>query len=352
MDLGLVAQSVRRVGAATDLRAGVERVNLPVRLLLPFLPQGAGAAGELARDIRAAAIGRDSVTLLLPAQQAQASVPARLEIGARQFVLPPALRDALLAALPAAASTSAANAAIAPTTSAVRAANAAAADQFARAWAVAAQTTAAAAQVVGGSGATRAVHRQRDDALPPAVRFVPPLFEPVAELQPAAAIAERLRTHVERSGLFFESHIAQWAGGERSAAELRAEALRVAPQAAGEHAQRVAAQVAVLNEGAFVVHGPAWRGQPMELAIEREPHPNSDPGGDDAPVFVARLALDLPQLGRLQVRLRLAGDAVSARLQADAPAPFAGALRELAEQLAARGLVPVQLQAEAPEGQE
>ncbi len=43
MDLGLVAQAVRRVGAATDLRAGVERVNLPLRLLLPA-PAASSAA--------------------------------------------------------------------------------------------------------------------------------------------------------------------------------------------------------------------------------------------------------------------------------------------------------------------
>ncbi len=46
------------------------------------------------------------MTLLLPPQQAQGSVPARLEVGTRQFVLPPAMRDALLAALPTAAAPS------------------------------------------------------------------------------------------------------------------------------------------------------------------------------------------------------------------------------------------------------
>lgn len=345
MDLGLLAGVASRVGAAAESqpRATGERLALGTRLLLPLLQSS--APSQLASDIRAAVAGRDSVMLLLPPAASQSA--ARIEVGGRQFALPAALRDALLAALGGPAAAAAASGA-APASSASSAASAAAADAT-RAWAVAAQTTAAAAVTAAGSGAPRAVQRARDDAPPPALRFTPPLFEPVAAPRPIEAAAERLRHHVERSGLFFESHVAQWARGERSdqelRTELRADALRLSPAAAGESAQRVAAQVALLQDGQMRLEGSAWPGQPMTLTVQREQDTAAE-GGQEArgPVFSAHLSFDLPNLGPVEVRLRLAGSAISAQVGSNDAQTLAPALTDLAEQLAARGLRPVMLQ--------
>ncbi len=343
MDLGQLSGVASRLGAGADLRAGGDRIALSTRLLLPLLNPGGSAPTELANDLRSAVAGREAVTLVLPAAAGQA---ARLEVGSRTFLLPPALRDALLAAVapqdsalqPAAA---AANAALA-TAPAPASANL---TDAARAWAVAAQTTAAAAGVVSGSGAPRSVQRARDDAPAPTVRFQQPLFEPVSATAPIAATSERMRHAVERSGVFFESHVAQWASGARDAAELRSEALRLLPGGSGDlSAQRVAAQVALLQEGVLRLEGPAWPGQPLSLAIQRDDAaPESAVPATSEPVFVARLALDLPHLGPIEVAVRLAGLAVSATVHSDRGALLAPALAELAAQFDACGLRPVML---------
>jgi hypothetical protein len=343
MDLGQLAGVTSRVSAGIDVRAGGDRIALSTRLLLPLLNPGGSASTELANDLRAAVAGREAVTLILPATAGQA---ARLEVGARTFLLPPALRDALLAAVapsdgaprPAAA---VANASL-PNASAPTAATL---TDAARAWAVAAQTTAAAAGVVSGSGAPRSVQRARDDAPAPTVRFQQPLFEPVNATAPIAATSERMRHAVERSGVFFESHVAQWASGVRDAAELRSEAVRMLPGGSGDlSAQRVAAQVALLQEGVLRLEGPAWPGQPLSLAIQRDDAaPESAAAGTSEPVFVARLALDLPHLGPIEVAVRLAGRAVSATVHSDHGAALAPALAELAAQFDACGLRPVML---------
>lgn len=352
MDLGQLAAVAGRVGAANDVRTGAERVAVSARLLLPLLQSSSVAPSQLAADLRAAIAGREAVTLVLPTSAGQAATAARLEVGARQFALPPALRDAVLAALaqgdrpamPATASPVAASAALPVGAAAMATPGAAAMTDASRAWAVAAQTTAAAAGVVSGSGATRNVQRARDDAPPPSVRFVQPLFEPVNAMHAVAATSERLRQSVERSGLFFESHVAQWAQGERDLAEMRTEALRLSPLAGGDiGAQRVAAQVALLQEGALRLDGPAWPGQTCALTIEREQ--DGEPGqAMGEPVFTARLALTLPQLGTVDVQLRVSGRAVRATVASDHAPQLAPALAQLADQLSARGLVPVLLQ--------
>ncbi|MDZ7654055.1 MAG: hypothetical protein U5L03_16650 [Burkholderiaceae bacterium] len=342
MDLGLVAQSVSRIGAAADARAASDRVNVNVRLLLPLLQSTtAGLSTELSRDLRAALAGRDAVRLVLPLAASPGAVPARLEVGTRQFALPVGLRDALLATLGSAgreAASSAAPAAMPPTPAAATAADSA------RAWAVAAQTTAAAAVVVSGTGLSRLVHRTRDDRPAPTVQFNQPLLEPVGQVRAVQAAAERLRHNVERSGLFFEAHVAQWAQGARDTAEMRAEALRLLPAAAESAAQRVAAQVAVLQDAVLSLLGPVWPGQSAALVVEREAPAGAEATGE--PVFSARLALALPALGAVQIHLRLAGHAVTAAVSAPRTEPFAAGLADLAAQLRAHGLEPVGLHAD------
>ena len=87
MDLGQLAGVASRLSAGADLRAGGDRIALGTRLLLPLLNAGGSAPTELANDLRAAVAGRETVTVILPATAGQA---ARLEVGSRTFLLPPA----------------------------------------------------------------------------------------------------------------------------------------------------------------------------------------------------------------------------------------------------------------------
>ena len=359
MDLSLVAQAARRVGAVADARPAIERLAINTRLLLPLLaPQAGVASTELARDLRAAVAGRDSVILVLPPTGTQSAAAARLEIGNKLFLIPPALRDALLASLgntpgsiaaATAASTAASTAPALPAATATAATLAVSANPAAdagRAWAVAATTTASAAVLLSGSGAPRAVARSRDDGPAATVRFTQPLFEPVSQPRPTQALADSLRHNVERSGLFLESHIARWAQGGRDTAEMRAEALRVLATSATHGsevaAQRVAAQVALLQEGAMTLRGPAWPGQDLTLVLEREATAHDASLAE--PVFCARLSLDMPQLGPVDVELRLSGAAISAKVSSQHAAQLAPALSELADRLHAQGMLPVLLQ--------
>ncbi|MFY7948628.1 MAG: flagellar hook-length control protein FliK [Gemmatimonas sp.] len=108
-------------------------------------------------------------------------------------------------------------------------------------------------------------------------------------------------------------------------------------------AQRVAAQLAVLQHQGLALQGPAWPGQTLRLTIEREPAPRDAPVGAP-PVFTAHLQLDLPQLGRVEVRLRLAGDAIATTLGGAGAAGLVEELPALIEALRARGLTPVATQ--------
>ncbi len=344
MDLGVVAAAAARLGAAADARAAAERVALAVRLALPLVEARSGsfaAGAQLVRDLRAAAPGQ-LVTLLLPAGRAAETAAARLDTGRQQFPIPAALRDALLAA----ARTEAGRTGPAPP----------GADAALRAWVVGAQTTAAAALAAGASGIARTVSRDAATEEPRArVSFTRPLLQAVGPLLAVSAVAGRLREHLERSGLFYESHVAQWARGTRGEAALRQEVL--AALGAGERGrdaapsgERVAAQLEVLQRQGLVLQGPAWNGQPVTIEFAREraegDAPAADPAGDSS-VFRATVRLDLPRLGSVSIVLRMAGASVAAAITADHPDPWRAALADLAARFEAQDLRPVRLQADA-----
>ncbi len=365
MDLGTVANAVRRVGAA-DARPAAERIAVPPQLLLTLLQgQAKGDAGvsELARDMRAQLASGAAVTLILPPAATSEAQGARIDISGRQFAVPAALRDALLAQLAqlgSAGEKQPTPGAMPGPALATPAAALVVAEEAARAWVVNAQTQAAATQLLAGQAALgagagrealraltpRATAATRDQALP-SVGFDQPVVDTaVLETSPltaVGAIAQRLQQQFERSGLFFESHLAQWAQGARGSDELRAELVQLGrsgqpPTEAS--AQRVAAQLGVLEQQAVVLTGPAWAGQPMQLAIAREPR-KLDVPVDMPPVFNATLALDLPHLGRVEVDLRIAGKSIATTVRGADVAELGAALGHLTEQFSARGLTPV-----------
>jgi hypothetical protein len=354
MELGVVTATASRIGAATDLaRPAVERVPISIRLALPLVEAqrpASAATSELARDLRAVAGTRDSVTLLLPAGRPSDSTAARLDTGRQQFPISAALRDALLAA---AASQSGRAGSAAPASTADAGA--------ARAWAIGAQTTAAAALALGAAGIARQVTREATIEEPRArVRFSQPLLAAVGAAQPVQAIADRLRERMERSGLFYEAHVAQWVRGERAEDALRQELLAALglagrePGAQPGAGERVAAQLEVLQRQVVSLQGPAWAGQQVQIDIARE-RPSADDGrggaaDSDHAVFVATLRMSPPGLGPIEVRLRLAGDSVATTVRAESPQRLRPELDALSAQLAARGLAPVLVQAVETEG--
>ncbi len=344
MDLGTIAALARRVGPANDVRAGAERIVVNLRALLPQLEgQGrlAQAPSQLVADLRAlAAAGKEAILVLPPGAGA-----ARIDVGLRQLAIPATLRDALLALLgrPAAAQPPAPAAPL-PGTAPAASNEAAAA---ARAWAVSAQASAAAAVALAGSGAARAHGRAFEgDRAPAPVAFARPLLPAPEPTAPVRAIAERLRSTLERSGLFFESHLAQWTRGERADESIAQELLQLrAAEGQVAPAARVATQLQALQQQAVVLHGPAWPGQAATIEIGRE-RPHSPQAAADeaaATVFNATLTLDLPRLGRLVARVRLAGETIAATFESARHDALTAALPEFRASLEAHGLTPVLL---------
>ncbi|MDP2028142.1 MAG: flagellar hook-length control protein FliK [Thiobacillus sp.] len=188
-----------------------------------------------------------------------------------------------------------------------------------------------------------------------------PTLTPLAPLleQPAsnpAELALALRTALVRSGLFYESHLANWAVGLDSLDGLmqepqnrmpgktaRADATPVlasmlaaaAPLTDASNPGQLAdaksanpihtlltQQLQVLESSQFIWRGELWPGHKLEWQVGQEPDPPHDPAKPDSSetgmAWESRLKISLPQLGTLNVHIKLdARQAFSIRLVPD-----------------------------------
>lgn len=187
-------------------------------------------------------------------------------------------------------------------------------------------------------------------------RNAPPTLTPPRPLldAPGAAPAEMalaLRTALVRSGLFYESHLANWAVGLDSldgllqepqnrlaAAETaRAASLPMAPpglpEPAADGEQKplnpmlalLSQQLQVLESPQFAWRGELWPGQPLTWTLRQEPDAERGDAHtaspDDGPrSWESRLELTLPRLGRLAIHIRLDAErAFNIRIASDQP---------------------------------
>lgn len=174
--------------------------------------------------------------------------------------------------------------------------------------------------------------------------LVPP--GPLLDQPPAlpAELALALRTALVRSGLFYESHLANWAAGQDSLDGLlqepqnrlaAADAARAAgnPPAlpdSGETAAHkplnpmhalLSQQLQVLESPQFVWRGEVWPGQTLEWHLRQETDPAPEQSADAADAgWESKLRLTLPQLGSVTVHIRLdAQQAFSIRMVPEQP---------------------------------
>lgn len=148
-----------------------------------------------------------------------------------------------------------------------------------------------------------------------------------------AAIAHALQTGLEHSGLFYESHLADWIAGQRSTSAIRAEPQAASPDNAGVLAAIVHAQLDLLDHGQLRWQGELWPGQLAELWLQRDTHQaedphqqqqdNAEPGtSDDARSgrrWQARLVTTLPVLGKISTQFTLQGDRIELKLSSAEP---------------------------------
>lgn len=170
-------------------------------------------------------------------------------------------------------------------------------------------------------------------------------------------LASQLREALSNSGLFYESHQAQWLEGARTTAQLMQEPQNRAPvnhqatagnqapassamatagqsamAAAGQNAAAVQQglpnipqhlqplvqqQLNALESGQVIWQGQVWPGQDMQWEIhEQASHGSGE--GESGRQWVTQLHLDMPQLGAVTAMLRFNSAGVSLTLDAAA----------------------------------
>jgi len=198
-----------------------------------------------------------------------------------------------------------------------------------------------------------------------------------------------LHQGLRESGLFYESHLARWFGGEYQLADILREpqgrlselkqhtlaqaahnlpaeghvssplkpgsleimeaAFKKAGAGAGSEAvadQRalptVREQLNTLQSGQILFRGELFSGQPLEWSV-REREARRTPDGGQERNWDTTIQLDLPRLGSIAARMTLEGGKITIDLQtedADGAEILTQARPELADQLQAAGLVP------------
>jgi len=165
--------------------------------------------------------------------------------------------------------------------------------------------------------------------------------------------AQALRGALTQSGLFYESHQAQWVTGQRPLTDLLREPQgRLSPAAvnqpqaapgnitaqAPEHQQQlpnlahaadqiahpdtlplVRQQLEALDSRQVAWQGQVWPGQTMDWKIE-ERSPREQSGGIAMPEWQTSLRLVLPQLGEIAAKLTLHPQGIRIQLDASEPA--------------------------------
>jgi hypothetical protein len=141
--------------------------------------------------------------------------------------------------------------------------------------------------------------------------------------QDAGRIAAALQEGLSRSGLFYESHVAEWAQGGRPMAELAAE-----PQAQGRMpspadpatAQFINLQLTAHEQARVAWQGQLWPGQELRWEIEKDApqQDGKDAGGGEgeASTWQSRLRLRFGGLGEVSAHVVLSGDQLHIRLDA------------------------------------
>jgi hypothetical protein len=154
---------------------------------------------------------------------------------------------------------------------------------------------------------------------------------PTADTQ---KIADGLQHAIDKSGMFYESHLAEWADGARPLAELKGEpqmatgrqameAVRQGVPADPATAQLISQQLSTQEQGRVNWQGQLWPGQAMQWEIARDAPESHGRGGSDdegtAP-WRSKLTLRFAALGELGAKIVLSGDQVHIRLQAGSDA--------------------------------
>lgn len=136
----------------------------------------------------------------------------------------------------------------------------------------------------------------------------------------AGVLAKALQDGLGKSGLFYESHVAEWAEGTRTRTDLAAEpqARGMAPPTDPATAQFINLQLNAHEQGRVAWQGQLWPGQDMRWTVEKDaPERRPGRGGDDdeaGGTWQSSLTLRFGALGEVAARVVLSGDQLHIRL--------------------------------------
>ena len=163
----------------------------------------------------------------------------------------------------------------------------------------------------------------------------------------AGKLAQNLRQALGDSGLFYESHVAEWAEGKRALQDLQrepqmqrmAQAAAAAAQSPAEAAnkllngpdlsaaQMINQQLHTQDQGKLIWQGQAWPGQPMQWQVERDQRDSREQGGrgerDDTPVWRSGVRFRFPLLGKVGAQVTLVGEQVHIQVESGSEATAA-----------------------------
>lgn len=163
---------------------------------------------------------------------------------------------------------------------------------------------------------------------PPAIAGAAPLIDPKNGVPPAAELARKLEQTISGSGVFYESHVAEWADGKRPLSELQRE-----PQmqqamgtpgakpgsAAAElaSAQLINLQLTTQEQARVTWQGQLAPGQDLQWEIHKDAPEQRGRGASDdsAPVWRSGMRLRFPLLGEIEATIVTTGDKVHIELR-------------------------------------
>jgi hypothetical protein len=132
----------------------------------------------------------------------------------------------------------------------------------------------------------------------------------------ASSIAKTLKTAIELSGLFYESHLADFKEGKRSLKDLLKEPQN---QPDFDSSQVVAKQLDIFEKQSIQWGGAIWEGQHMDWEVGRDdPRAHTKDSGKSHSITTT-LNLYLPNLKKVCANLKMQNGVLSIQISAESP---------------------------------
>lgn len=135
------------------------------------------------------------------------------------------------------------------------------------------------------------------------------LSTPIIQSLPnsVSELASKLQQALTQSGLFYESHLAEWLAGKRSLDQLHQE-----PQLKFSDTDKnfgnyhmVQQQLMALETGAVVWKGEIWPGQLVEWVVIEQEKEDGQEVEKDSSNWISRINISLPYLGQIMITFRI-----------------------------------------------